>query len=123
MSKIPHHATDFHQTLAQYDHETQHPEDFDNMAPVEKMVNRVKTWLANGEKVTIFSAAANPTNDWDGRIARGMGDWSEKHIGVRLPVTGIKEESFDDMWDDKAVALEPNTGKRLSKKPKKKAAA
>jgi hypothetical protein len=118
-NKILHHATDFHKTLAEYDHENQHTEDFDNMAPVEKMVNRVKTWLANGEKVTVFSAAANPENDWDGRIQRGIGDWTETHIGERLPVTAIKSADFTDMWDDKGVAVEPNTGKRLSKKPKK----
>jgi hypothetical protein len=119
IDKPKHHTTDFHKTLAHYDHENQHAEDFDNMPPITRMVNRVKAWRAKGEKVTVFSAAANPENDWDGRIKRGIGDWTETHIGERLPVTAIKSSDFTDMWDDKGVAVEANTGKRLSKKPKK----
>jgi hypothetical protein len=105
------HAVDFHGTLAIHT-KGQHPEDFDNMPPVEKMVTRVKTWLAQGDKVVIFSADAEPNNDWDGRVARGMSRWAEIHIGQALPVTAIKSRDFDDFWDDKAHGIVPNKGKR-----------
>ena len=105
------HATDFHSTLAVHT-EGQHEEDFDNMPPVKKMVNRVKTWLANGDIVIVFSAAAEPSNDWDGRIKRGIANWTETHIGQALPVTSNKSKTFDDIWDDKAHGVVPNKGKK-----------
>ena len=80
--------------------------------PVERMVRRVKLWLEEGYTVKVFTA----------RVAKGDGsytipkirkiiqDWTEKHIGVRLPVTCKKDFSVVEIWDDRAVGVIPNQG-------------
>lgn len=83
-------------------------------APLEPMVARVKAWLAEGKTVKIFTARIS---DFDGRpvekAVRAIEDWTEKHIGVRLAVTNIKDPMMVELWDDRAVQVVPNTGQPL----------
>ncbi len=58
--------------------------------PIPKMVDRVKAWLAEGKyDVKIMTARVCPNRFDFGDTAEEMealiGDWCEKHIGVRLP--------------------------------------
>jgi hypothetical protein len=86
-------------------------------APVPTMMKRVKAWLAAGREVRIVTA----------RVAVGAGrtyqqiacehnrvvDWCEQHIGRRLPVTASKDFMMLELWDDRVVHVEKNTGRIL----------
>lgn len=91
--------------------------------PIAPMVERVKAWLAKGCEVRIFTARydggevalamGNPNGEYfrdRGRVARVIQDWTEKHIGVRLPVTNVKDFGMVELWDDRCVQVIQNTG-------------
>ncbi len=96
-------------------------------APIPEMVERVKQWLGEGKDVRIFTARVD-----GGTVALSMGnkagelfkdiekikamiqDWTEKHIGVRLPVTNIKDYGMIELWDDRYIQVIRNTGKPIT---------
>ena len=39
------------------------------------------------------------------------------HFGVVLPVTNVKDWHMLELWDDRAVQVEPNTGRRVDGEP------
>jgi hypothetical protein len=85
-------------------------------APIPKMVERVKRWLAEGWEVRIVTARAQREQycNMDRlHIIASIQDWCEEHIGVRLPVTNEKDLDMVALWDDRAVQVEPNTGEPL----------
>lgn len=75
--------------------------------PIPAMADRVRSWLAAGQEVRIFTARV--CND---RPANFIQDWTEKHFGVRLQVTNQKDFAMVELWDDRAVQIIPNTGIR-----------
>jgi hypothetical protein len=91
-------------------------------APIPAMVARVKRWIAEGREVRIFtarvgfgagySAESDRSDDegfsWDQRIL--IEAWSEKHLGVRLAVTAVKDFGMITLWDDRCVRVKMNTG-------------
>lgn len=81
--------------------------------PIAAMVDRVKGWLANGREVRIFTARAYNAKATDITIIE---DWAERHIGQRLPVTCTKDYGMIELWDDRAVRVMPNEGKRCCEK-------
>lgn len=83
--------------------------------PIPIMVRRVKLWLAIGRTVKVFTArVSKPTEDETiAEIRKRIEDWCEKHIGQKLEVTNIKDHDLIEFWDDKAVRVEKNTGKRI----------
>jgi hypothetical protein len=107
-------AVDLDGTLAHYDHwrGAHHIG-----APIPLMVARVKEWLAQGKEVVIFTARITPHPDFPSEVNRaGAGtdriqDWLEAQGLPRLPVTNIKSPRFDEFWDDRAVSVQPNTGR------------
>jgi len=36
--------------------------------------------------------------------------WCEKHLGLALPVTCVKDMHMIELWDDRAVQVVTNTG-------------
>ncbi len=98
-------------TLAMYD-STFDPRHIGD--PIAPMVDRVHKWLLMGYVVKVFTARANPRSyrsreDFDNTI-RLIQDWTEAHIGQRLEVTCEKDFSVVEIWDDRAVQVQPNTG-------------
>lgn len=111
-------------------------------APIPLMVNRVQDWLAEGQEVRIFTARAFPL----GLVAKhevlvpqgfvtecgllthnvltayaavdAIRKWCKQHIGEILPVTCIKDFAMYQLWDDRAVQVEPNTGRIYVPPPK-----
>lgn len=83
--------------------------------PVPAMLARVKAWLADGVEVRIFTArvAHDPDGDQKHRIFL----WCEQHIGQRLRVTCCKDFAMIELYDDRCVQVEANTGRRLDGKP------
>lgn len=107
------HGVDLDGTLAKYDG-WQGPEHIGE--PVPQMVRRVKTWLAAGEQVRIVTARVSvPEQEQVAR--RHIQAWCLVHIGVELPVTDRKDFGMIDLWDDRAVRVEKNTGRRMDNEP------
>lgn len=85
-------------------------------APIPKMVDRVKRWLALGWDVRIVTArVAIIDGITDGPRAvdeqrRRIQAWCREHLGVELPVTAEKDYFMRELWDDRAVAVFTNTG-------------
>lgn len=93
--------------------------------PVPAMLERVKRWLAEGVEVRIVTArVAEPLQCWEGYehsdFAKGVAEqralieaWCLEHVGQVLPVTAQKDYAMIELWDDRAVAVEHNTGRVL----------
>lgn len=87
-------------------------------APIPLMVERVKAWLSEGREVKIFTARMH--GHLAPLIGGGMCDaltpienWCKRHIGQVLDVTNKKDFGMIELWDDRAVQVEPNTGRRM----------
>lgn len=93
--------------------------------PVPAMVERVKDWLALGHEVRIFTARVaalfpRKGHDLDYRFSADQGDalrqlqkvheWLLKYLGHEFEVTAVKDQDVTEIWDDRAVRVEANTG-------------
>lgn len=84
--------------------------------PIPKMVDRVKQWLARGIPVKIFTARVTRFKELDGSegdlapIVEAIQDWTQEHIGASLEVTNVKDFGMIELWDDRAVGIDCNTG-------------
>lgn len=77
--------------------------------PIPEMVRRVKQWLAAGEDVRIFTARL--AHDPQGVEKTAIHYWTQKHIGQALPSTCCKDMHMKQLWDNRAVQVETNTGR------------
>jgi hypothetical protein len=74
--------------------------------PITPMVERIKQWIGEGKKVKIFTA----------RVCEGQAAiafihaWLEKQGLPKLEVTNIKDFGMLELWDDRCVSVESNTG-------------
>lgn len=88
--------------------------------PIPAMVERVVKWHAEGKRVKIVTARlssmqlpeANEHNDTNEMVVE-IGLWCLKHLGFVLPVTNMKDFDMIELWDDRAVQVVPNTGRRV----------
>lgn len=112
-----HYAVDFDGTLVEYD-KWVGPTHIGK--PIEPMMERVRGWLSEGHKVSIFTArvchlfmhGASPKLKADAELARtAIHDFCLEHFGQLLYVTAIKDFSMHEFWDDKNVSVEFNTGR------------
>lgn len=78
--------------------------------PIPEMLERVKGWLKDGKKVSIFTARADKAENIPAIRA-----WLRKHLGQELPVTNVKRKEFSKFYDDRAEKVERNTGRILSR--------
>lgn len=86
-------------------------------APVPLMLDRVKQWLIEGQEVRIFTARIfHDGSDSRKEEAKQAGNailsWCKEHIGIPLPITCVKDYGMVEFWDDRAVQVIPNTGRR-----------
>jgi hypothetical protein len=87
-------------------------------APIPEMVMRVRGWLSEGRAVRIMTARVYaPMDDavrqMDAAIAtRAIQEWCAQHLGEILPITCVKDYGLIELWDDRAVQVIPNTGRR-----------
>jgi hypothetical protein len=99
-------GVDLDGTLAKYDRwrGAEHIGD-----PIPLMVARVQDWIAKGREVRIFTARMGDQATAD--VSRpAIEAWCREHIGRALPVTNVKDMAMAELWDDRAVQVEPNTG-------------
>lgn len=110
-------GVDLDGTLALYDG-WKGPDDIGD--PIPLMVGRVKDWLAAGHDVRIFTARVSHDGTEerlrDATIAKlAIIAWCNEHIGVQLPVTNVKDYACIEIWDDRCVQVEENTGVPIGK--------
>ncbi len=78
--------------------------------PVPLMLERVKRWVREGRRVKIMTARAYG-NRPDAITA--IQKWCIQHIGIILEITCVKDYGMIELWDDRAVQIMPNTGRRV----------
>jgi hypothetical protein len=76
--------------------------------PIPLMMERVRGWVAERVTVKIVTARAADPDE-----ARKVQDWCEQHGLPRLEVTDKKDFAMIELWDDRAVTVEFNTGRSL----------
>jgi hypothetical protein len=105
-------AVDLDGTLAEYTHWVSETH---IGPPIPRMVKRVKRWLKQGYDVRVFTArACRPLSSHEGlKVRFAITNWCGEHIGQRLPVTNEKDYEMIEIWDDRAMAVEGNTGRKL----------
>jgi hydroxymethylpyrimidine pyrophosphatase-like HAD family hydrolase len=81
--------------------------------PVNKMLERIKRWLAEGQKVKIFTARVSSTQAQAELARNAIQNWCRVYIGQELDVTAEKDTGCIEIWDDRAVQVEKNTGRRM----------
>lgn len=81
--------------------------------PIKQMVERVSRWLEEGHEVVIFTARASDA-EFATKVKAAIEDWCKQHIGRVLEITNIKSYDIDELWDDRAVCVQANTGRPLS---------
>ena len=82
-------------------------------APVPLMVERVQRWLAEDREVKIFTARVSGPNP--AVVIAAIEAWCLEHLGEVVPVTNVKDYAMAELWDDRAVQVEENTGRILGK--------
>lgn len=90
--------------------------------PVPAMMARVRRWLAEGREVRIFTARVclERPGDSDGSGAEArvhIEAWLERHGLGGMAITNIKDLAMHELWDDRAVQVEPNTGRAMCPSP------
>ena len=79
--------------------------------PIPEMVAKVKRAMEEGYEVRIFTArVSHPDPQLTQQVTVAIQDWCYKNLGVRLRVTNCKDFDMLEMWDDRAVQVEQNTG-------------
>ncbi len=91
-----------------------------NIAP---MVNRVKRWIAQGKEVRILTARVSTISPFFAANRAIIDKWCQKNLGKSLPITCEKDPCMEELWDDRAVQLVPETGIRADELPRKPAPA
>ena len=77
--------------------------------PINVMVDHLKKYLDAGYEVRILTARACEQD-----AIPFIEEWCKKHIGRVLPVTNQKDYGLLRFYDDRAVAVEHNTGRFYS---------
>lgn len=86
--------------------------------PIPEMVTRVKKWLREGKVVKIFTArVGNKPEKEVAEQTEEIQQWCIRHIGTDLPVTATKDYLLRELWDDRAIQVHRNTGRRADGKP------
>ena len=75
-------------------------------APIKLMVDRVKGWLKEGRDVRIFTAR-------DAKSYPAIRRFCLENLGKTLKITRTKDRFMEVIYDDRAVGVEPNTGKLI----------
>ncbi|MCA0424980.1 MAG: hypothetical protein LCH61_16970 [Proteobacteria bacterium] len=81
-------------------------------APIPVMLRRVEEWLRRDITVKIFTARVAVPEPHRSEVIRVIHDWCERHGLPRLDITNVKDLAMAELWDDRAVQVVINTGRR-----------
>ncbi len=76
--------------------------------PIKAMVDRVNAWHAAGREVVVFTARNN--GEW-----RKIDAWLKLNGLPALNVTNIKIAEFSEIWDNRAIRVDTDSGEACSK--------
>lgn len=81
--------------------------------PIPAMLERVKAWLDAGQMVQIVTARVGPGVPPEERQQQAIriGLWCKMHLGQMVPVRCSKDFSMRELWDDRAIQVQTNTGR------------
>jgi hypothetical protein len=104
-------GVDLDGTLAVYNYDPNDPNHIGD--PIPSMVERIKKWLQEGTTVKIFTARAAK------KLIKGTRKeqkvlihcWLKKHGLPLLEITNEKDYGMIELWDDRAISVETNTGR------------
>jgi len=84
-------------------------------APIPKMVARVKEWIAKGHEVLIYTSRVSIEHGFDRiKMESDSIQYALHEMGLPpLQVTATKWMHIAEFWDDRAVQVEINTGRRM----------
>lgn len=99
------HGVDLDGTLATW-HDSKDYDPSKIGKPIPAMMARVKQWLKDGDQVVIFTARVSEPGAYP-----HIQKWLREQGLPELKITNKKSPEFYDMWDDRAVAVERNTGR------------
>ena len=89
--------------------------------PVEPMVECIKGWLDEGYEVKIFTARVSGLHPLEREAFVGiLHAWLVAAGLPRLDATNIKDFRMVELWDDRAVQVETNTGMPVGRLRKQK---
>lgn len=88
-------------------------------APILPMVKRVKRWLSMGIEVRVVTARVGKEDEEAAASRAAIERWCIEHVGQRLRVTATKDYAMLELWDDRAVQVETNTGRILGRRTRK----
>lgn len=82
--------------------------------PIPEAVAKLKAIRAYGVEVRIFTArVSDPDSRARARVTAAIEDWCLQHLGEKLRVTNVKDYDMWCLYDDRAIAMEKNTGRVL----------
>lgn len=86
--------------------------------PIQIMIDRVKKWIAEGHAVVIFTSRVyeHKRNYIANEEHKMIKHWLAVQGLGDLPVTSSKWPQFNEIWDDRAITVERNTGRILTSK-------
>lgn len=84
--------------------------------PVPVMLTRVKIWLKHGVDVRIFTARA--TGEDAPKQIEAIHAWCARVGLPALTVTATKDYQMIELWDDRAVRVQTNTGMSMTADPR-----
>lgn len=80
--------------------------------PIPAMLERVKRWREHGYEVRIFTARAR-----EPAAIPPIKRWLNENGLAGVQVTNIKDFDMIELWDDRAVRVEKNTGIQMVESP------
>ena len=83
-------------------------------SPIIPMVKRVQEWVAIGQPVKIFTARVAVQEKERAMVIAHIHAWLRRHGMPDLEVTNVKDFGMIELWDDRAVQVEINTGRNMA---------
>ncbi len=82
--------------------------------PIKVMCDRVRRWLRDGEDVRIFTARVSERDREEMvRCLLAIEEFCMREFNTVLRITNVKDFNMKQLWDDRAVQVEFNTGRRV----------
>jgi hypothetical protein len=83
--------------------------------PIPLMVERVRKHMDQGDEIVIITARVHPWKGDEAEEARkSIQEWCMNIFGQAFEVTCMKHPRMHTIYDDRAVTVEPNTGRILT---------
>jgi len=83
----------------------------------KSVYSMVKSAVKAGKDIRIVTARVAGGGEDAAKARKAIENTCKEHFGKKLPVTYEKDKDILEIWDDRAVQVEKNTGRQLVDKP------